>query len=75
MTAAPSCPSSLFDRRVLAVGSALVIAAAGTLIAGLQLRVKVTAPAVVVTTVSGLACLVYGFLLMVLTFCAVPSAY
>jgi hypothetical protein len=42
-------------------------------IGALQIRQKAVAAAIAITVLSTGACLVYGFLLIVLTFCAVPA--
>jgi hypothetical protein len=73
MTASPSCPTSPLDHRLVAVGAALLLAGAGVAIGALQLRHKMAAAALAITVLSTVVCLVYAFLLVVLTFCAVPA--
>jgi len=75
MIASPSCPTTALDPRVLAVGMALLIACAGAITAGMQLRLRVTATGAAVVAATGCVCVVYAFLLAALFFCAVPAAF
>jgi hypothetical protein len=73
MTASPSCAASPFDQRVIAVSAALLMVGVGMAIGARQIRQKAVAAAIAIAVLSTGACLVYGFLLIVLTFCAVPA--
>jgi hypothetical protein len=61
------------DHRLVAVGVGLLLAGAGMAIGALQLRQKVAAAVLAITVLSTAVCLVYAFLLVVLTFCDVPA--